>query len=191
MLVNAYAKSSPVSRLAVLLFAAVFAGINSWDWLVNPHVLSLKAAQTYAAQTDSFCKKGRIMHAAAQLQKMEAQKLSVEVKALEKRFFSLETAQIFFTELESIANQNGVTITSLKLIENAQDPKQLTGNGVSCHQASLSVIGKFVPITNLLKQLSDYEQKLDISAVSLITKNDRIECSMILSIYVLEQGGKK
>ncbi|MEN6635968.1 MAG: hypothetical protein ABFC56_08965, partial [Clostridiaceae bacterium] len=162
-------------------------------WLVHPHLASLKTAQVYAAHTDSFCKKGRQMNVITQLKKTEAQKLSAEVAVLQKKFFNLESAQLFFTELETIATQNGVSITSLKLLtENAdKSTPSVVQSGISTHRAALSVIGKFDSIVNMIKQISQYNHKLTVSDVALSAKNARVECSMIISIYVIEQGGTK
>jgi len=192
MLVNAYAKSSKLSRLMLCCFVAFLAALIAWDNIVNPHIIQLNTAKAYAAHTESFCKKGRQLDAITKIKKLEAEKLNIDSSYLLKRLFNLESAQMFFTSIENLAHQNNINIPSLKLLaETPEEQEQSSKIGVSKHRAALNVVGKYTSVINFLTQLSQYEQKLDIASIAFSTKGERVDCSMIITIYVTEQGGKK
>jgi Tfp pilus assembly protein PilO len=190
MLIDLYSKSTASSRMALIATIAAIGTIGSYNWFIAPHIDSLKAAQRYVGQIGTFPQKSKILEGKLKIKKLEINKLSKQIAEVEEQFFTPADAQQFLSGFEFLAKQANCAITSLNQLpeENhaSQDCNFVTA-GIATHRVSVSLAGRYPDIVKFVKHISGRPHKVLINPFSISVRqgdSDKVECSMILTIYV-------
>lgn len=186
MLINIFTKSSASSRTALVAAIAFIAVIGSYNWLIDPHVQYLEAAQRYAGEIDSICKKGKMVEGKLKIKQIEVNKLAKQTAATQDKVFTDATAHQFFADIELFAAQTYCTITSLNELANNADPAEKSA-GIKPRHTSIALIGSYDNIIKFLTKLTDRPNKIIIVPLSISTRQDAaetLECSFTLTIFI-------
>jgi Tfp pilus assembly protein PilO len=196
MLIDIYSKSNTSSRIALIASIVFIAAIGSYNWLISPHLQYLEAAQRHANETGSYDKKIKLLESKLKLKKLDADKLSKQIAAMQDLFFTHADAQQAFASLETTAKQTNCTIVSLKMLPDdidIQKKKAYSDAGITLYRGAIRFVGSYPDIMRFLADLLDCPGKIIINPFSITSsQNDpeKLECSSIITIYVMNDGNK-
>lgn len=197
MLIDLYSKSSRSSRMALMAAVAIIAIVGSYDKFIHAHVQCLEAAQKYSDEMSSFSQKNKTLESRLKIQQIDVDNLAAKTSRMQEQIFSAFAAQQFFAGLELIARENTCVVTSL----NQHDVKNKTDeantsvtSGISAQRASITILGDYSNIVRFLNQIVDRPNKVIVDPFTMLIRRDSsdlVECSMIISIYVMnDENGK-
>jgi hypothetical protein len=197
MLIDIYSKSSHSSRIALIATVALIAIVGSYDNFIQPHLQSLKAAQRYSDEMSSFSQKNKVLESKLKIQQLDLDKLAGKTAQMQEQIFSALAAQQFFTGLELIAREHNCVVTSLNqyIAQNVTDERdKISSAGISVQRASMIILGDYPSIVSFLAQMVDRPNKVVINPLTMSVRQDNselLECSLIVTIYVLNEDNNK
>jgi len=197
MLINLYAKSNASSRAALTATIALIAVIGSYNWLIEPHVKYLEAAQRYADNVDSIGKKSKLIAGKLKIKQLEVNNLSKQVDATQGKIFTMATARQFFTNIELFAIQTHCTIKSLNQLseqKGTENALSSTVEDITPYHTSIALIGRYDNIAQFLTKLLDRPNQIIVNPFAISVRQDDsgvLECSFVLTILVLNETPSK
>jgi Tfp pilus assembly protein PilO len=191
MIINTFSKSTARTRFALGAAVCVIAAGAAYNWLIQPHIQSLQALDRVKTRTESLSKKSKTLENLTRAKEITCTKLTEQVSEVQRQFFSRENAQLFFTNMDTLASQSACKITSLKLLPAAETENHDAVSGLDQERAAVSVAGTYASVIKFLTAILSLPQKITIDNVMMSARQDnpdRVECSLAVGIYVLKQG---
>ena len=190
MLPNNLKKSMRSTRMVFLASLVLIGAIAIYNWFVAPHQNYLLAAQRYHSITGELAKKNQIISNNVIIKKKEIKELYEKFNQAHNMLFDPAGAREFLSNLQVLSEQENCIIYSLTYSPAnlpSDTDSSLTDVYITRHQASLTVIGSYGNIVNLIKKLQDRPQQVDIASVSInsnINVSDGLKSDMTITIYV-------
>jgi len=182
------------SKSTVMLGALVLiAAIAVYNWAVAPHWNYLQAAERYESTREKLSVKGKSLRTAVAAQRVELQELERRRSQIEGMLFSPVEATTFLNGVQSVAEDTGCVTRSLTFLSVSPDAEsgrlaERAGTVVRC--ASLSVLGGYGEIVELVERLQNRPQQVSIDSLSLRIGEahpGKLDCNMTIVIWVLPQ----
>lgn len=192
MLSEQIMKSSPFSRAAVSIATVVIIAIGAYNWAISPHTAYLHAEEKYQAMSDTVGKKTLLLKKTLSIKEKKLQSLEQELMEFKTVFFSASEGVDFFSNLESVAEQNGCNI-KLSAFKSASstvaDKIDTDGVMITPRNVTIRYTGKYVQIIQFLRYLNDYPKRVSVSDLRIESPPDGgtiLDCSMNIVIYIIE-----
>lgn len=192
MLSEKWTKSVRSSRNIMFAAPVVIGAIAAYNWIVAPHKDYLLAAQRYDLVAGNLAKKSQIVTGNVAAKGKQLEKLQGKFSQIHTRLFDPLGARKFFGQLQTVSEETGCNMYSLKFLpaNPAISAGRLkAGSYITANRAVLSVIGDFGNILALMNKLQDRSEQVRIDAVNikLIRKNaEQLKCDMTITIYVMQ-----
>jgi hypothetical protein len=180
-----------------ILVVTAIAMAACYNWLIHPHVRCLKASQNFVSEVEDFAKKSKTIESSLKIKQLDISRLSGEIADAQRSFFTVAGAQQFFAGLNTFAQDAHCTISTLTLIPGdtaTTDANALATAEITAHHASISLSGNYHGIVRFLKELGGYSKKIRIDPFSISVRQEdpeKLECSLILTIYVINGENSK
>ena len=192
MLSEQIMRSSSFSRVIVSVSTVAIFAIAAYSWAVSPHTAYLHATEKYQTMTDSVEKKTLLLARAVSTKERKLQSLKQELMESRKTFFNSSEGVEFFSDLESVAEQNACNIKlmtfkparSVKVDEQDMDSAMIT-----VRNAALRYTGKYGQVTRFLRYLNDHPKRICVSGLQIKSPpggGTILECRMNITIYITE-----
>jgi len=148
-------KSIRSSKNIVFAVFVVIEAIALYNWVVTPHLNSLRAAQKYESVADKLAKKSQIISTNAKLKEKKLGQLQEESKYIYVKLFDPVKAKEFFSDIQAMAEQTNCIIYSLNFLPtdseiNAGQPK--ISSCITVHRVVFSVGGGYKDIVALISK---------------------------------------
>jgi hypothetical protein len=185
-MLNSYTKLTCSSRNAVLVVVLCMAAVAFYSHFVAPHRNCLRAAQTYQTLTDALEKKNISITDYVKTKKQELQQLQHKTQLIDAGLFDDVEAKLFFSDIQTIAEQTKCVINSLKFLQNGSGMSSFSqGPYVEANRATLSVTGGYRNIIALINKLQERPKEVWIDSLGIKITSDRLlSCDMTITIYV-------
>jgi hypothetical protein len=196
MLIDIYSKSNTSSRFALIASIVCIVAIGSYHWLLSPHIQYLEAAQRHVNGVSICDKKSKLIEGKLKLKHIEADKLSKQLAAKRDLFFTPAEAQQTFAGLEAMAKKNNCTIVSVKLLPDGGDTQKNHAQGtagITISRATVSFFGSYPGSIRFLSSILDCPGKIMIDPFSIVSSqsdSEKVECSLVITLYVMNKGNK-
>lgn len=184
MLIDKWSQSSRFSRLATLTALIVIGTVAVYNWMVQPHVHYLMAAQKYEeVSNDLVGKNNKIKINVTSLSKQLAD-LQSQFENINSKLISQADAKKFFDNIQTKSRQAGCTVLSLNFLT-GQDVKDT--DTVYMKSARIKIAGNYKEIVELIKNLQNQESQvlLDSMKISTNMENEILQCDMTVTVFVL------
>ena len=177
--------------MSVALIAT--AAIAGYGWLLSPHLAYLRAVQEYEPCVQDMTVRKSDVSAALGTNRRRFEIVSGELQTLQARFFTMTQATAFFSELETLAAENGCTVTSVHFaFENgvpdngASAPKPV----IAVHRATLTVLGQYNDLIGWFERLQHRSQAVWVDSCRMEladVRTGRLKCNVTVGISVLDE----
>ena len=180
--------STQKAMSAALMAAMLIAG---YGWIVSPHVAYLQAVQRYEpAVRDMAAHKNSVCTSLGRNRRL-LDTIGGELETLRVKFFTPAQATAFLSDLETLAENTGCSVTSVdflfdnNVLRKDGSPEPLT---IALHRARLAVLGQYDDLIELLEQLQHRSQEVRIDSCRIEladARTGKLKCDVALAIWVL------
>ena len=186
-----YIKRIGWSRGNMIIAACVLiAMIALYKWFVMPHSRYLLAAEKYKNAAEEIEKTTRTIGAELQLSQKKLDEISQQFQQKRQEFFEVDDAKSFLGGIQTRVENSGCFVGTLRFSPAREiGVKDNNSIDIQQYQVSLSVIGQYQNIVQLLNSLQNRKQKVWIDTINLHLKDKTsgfLVCDLSLSIYTLK-----
>jgi SMC interacting uncharacterized protein involved in chromosome segregation len=184
MLVENLAKLGNTARNATSASLIVIAALAMYKWTVTPQTAYLSAARGYESAMGKVVEQNKGVTRQIEIKKKELQALRENSDQLQSVLFTPDQAKEFFSDLQVISEKAGCAVYSRNLLTDRIDPEN-ERLGVVTRSATLSIVGVYRNITNLLESLQTRTQKVWIDSIELRIldpSSDKAKCDLTVTI---------
>ena len=192
MLSEQIMRSSPFSRVIVSVSMVAIFAIAAYSWAVSPHTAYLHATEKYQTMTDSVEEKTLLLARAVSIKEQKLESLKQELVECRKTFFNSSEGVEFFSDLESVAEQNAfnIKLMTFKPARSVKvDEQDMDSTMITVRNAMLRYTGKYVKVIQFLRYLNDHPKRVCVSDLRIKSPSGGstiLECSMNITIYITE-----
>ena len=186
-----YIKRIGWSRGNMIVAACVLIAIIAlYKWFVMPHSRYLLAAEKYKDAAEEVERTTRTISTEIQLSQRKLDEISQQFRQRKQEFFEVDDARSFLGGIQTTAEKGGCFVGTLKFSP-AREIVVKDNNSVDIqqYQVSLSVVGQYQNIVQMLNSLQNRKQKVWIDTINLHLKDKTsgfLVCDLSLSIYTLK-----
>lgn len=197
MLLNHFAKLNRRAQSSIFAALTVIAALAMYNWIVNPHMSCLFAAQQYDSAVGGIIQKNAAIDLEIKLESKKLERLLEQFVQRCDKLFTPEEAKEFFGVLQTILEDAGCTVHSLKLVANKSANKNKrpdSASGIIANSATLTVSGQYSSIIGLVKGLQDHTPKVWIDSFEMEIidfSSGRLKCDMAITIYTIQSKDKE
>ena len=191
MLIDNLAKSGRLSRSTVSTVLIVISAIAMYNWIVAPRAAYLRAVQKHEIVAGDIAQKNQVNSKKVVAKREELQKLQEQLTKLGDTLFTPEQAKEFFSDLQTISEEEGCAVYSLsQSTEPSRESRQSQdGSYIVPRSATLTVAGVYEQIISLLERLQVRAQKVWVDSIKMeIFDYDSAQpkCDITFTIYTVE-----
>ena len=159
------------------------------NWLVSPHVASLRAAQQYERATNTVMDTSKTKSRQLQAKQEAFEQLLAERAALAEGIFHPAEVDVFFKELERLCAETQCTVVSFSHAEKSSPIRHGVSDAnapASQMAAKLTLQAGYGNVVHLLEKLQTYPRKVWIDKLQISSKPgvSGVTCDIEISIYV-------
>jgi hypothetical protein len=181
------------------LFAAIFviALAAMYQWIFNPHVKYLNAAQRYDSVLDKYMERNKALNNQIKIKTEQIETLSNQLSQAANTVFTPSEARNFFGSLQNSLEKTGCAINTLNLVGDKNKNKRKQSDestGITANSASLNFSGPYKSIIGIIEKMQKHNPKVWIDSFN-IEINDYnsswLKCNMTITIFTVqdkEQG---
>jgi hypothetical protein len=201
MLLENWKKSACFSRNAALAALVLIGIIAVYNWIVAPHANYLMAAQRYRSVIDVLAKKNEIISKDVMVKKKELEKLQDEFEQVCASLFDPVGAKEFFSDIEVMAKGTNCIIHSLNVsqtgppafLRKQKRGQWKAGSYITANHATLSVVGNYGNIVELMSKLQDCLEQVRIDSLSIKlidSDSNQLKCDIAITVYAIQNKEK-
>lgn len=178
------------SEHRVIIAALCIIGILAvHNWLVSPHVASLRAAQRYERATSMAVKESETIGRELQAKRQGLERLLAEQTVLAEGIFYPAEVEQFFNALEPLCAETQCTVNSFSHADKDNPIRRGVGDvnmPVLQKTATLTLQASYGNIVRLVERLQAYPRKVWIDKLKILsgTTASGTICHLEISIYV-------
>ncbi len=191
MLTEKLFKSSPVSKVFIVVSIAGIVAIAAYNRIVSPQTAYLHAAQQHEVMLNTAGKKVAKIKKKIKTKITQLAVLRKEIGKIQDKFFTPGGGREFFLDLDpiSIASDCNVDWRFKEDVKTTSDNKHDDSFSIALKYVEISLTGQYKNIIKFLTKLSSYSEHLSISNLSIKSigfgKKELI-CKMTITIYLIE-----
>jgi hypothetical protein len=176
-------------RRVIAAALCVIGMLAMYNWLVNPHLASLHAAQRYEQATTVVIDESKSLGLQLQGKRLEFSRLRAQHAALTEDIFQPAEVEPFFGELEHLCTETQCGVQSFGFLEkNAQTRRGATDANIPVLRktARLVLQADYGNLVRLIEKLQTYRRKvwIDTLKLTLPPAGSGITCDLEISIYI-------
>jgi Tfp pilus assembly protein PilO len=196
MLIDNFVNLSRSTRTIVYAALIIIAAIAMYDRIVAPHVTCLSASQQYESVVNKAVEKNKAVAREVEDKTRKLEELYQQLAVSKSTLFAPDRAKALFSDLQSIAEGAGCTVSELNLIGNkpsSRDKRKTEDtSGIAANSAALTVSGQYNNILALVEELQNHPKKvwLDSFEMKIVDlSSGRLECKMTITVYTIQDKG--
>jgi len=149
------------------------------------------AAEKYQNAAGELNIKSKVINSQIRLKEKKLGELQAKYEEYTNSFFRPETAREFLDSIQATAEESGCFVDTLKFAEPnplGSSRKPQTAKFVE-NRVSLTVIGLYPNIVQMINRLQDRTEKVWVDAINLHLKDESqgyLVCDMTITIYVMK-----
>jgi Tfp pilus assembly protein PilO len=194
MLIDSLTNLNSSTRNTVFGALIIIAAIAMYNWIVNPHINHLHAAQQYAAVVGKAEEKNKTAVREIKAKTKKLEKLYAQLAEVRGALSTPDEAKEFFSSLQDLAEETGCTVKSLNLAtrepsDNKRNQPKRT-SGIVANSATLTVSGQYDDIIRLVEKLQNRAKRIWMDSFRIETvdsKSDLLKCDMTIIVYTAEE----
>ncbi len=176
------------------LFAALFviAIAGMYQWIVNPHIKYLSAAQQYDFALDKYSERNKALNREIKTKTEQIENLSNQMSEAMNLVFTPSEARNFFGNLQSTLEQTGCVIHTLNLAgEKAANRKKQAADTseATANKASINISGPYKSIIGIIEKMQKNNPKvwIDSFKIEIADFNSGwLKCEMTITIFTVQ-----
>jgi len=184
MLVENLAKLGSRTRNATSASLIVITALAMYKWTITPQTAYLSAAKGYESAMCKVMEQNKSVAMQIEIKKKQLLSLRNNSDQIQSMLFTPDQAKEFFSDLQVTSEKAGCAVYSVNLLADRIDPEN-ERLGVVTKSATLSVVGVYRNITNLLASLQTQIQKVWIDSIELRVldpSSDKAKCDLTITI---------
>lgn len=192
MLIDNLANLNRSTRTTVFSALIIIAAVAMYDWIIAPHVTCLSASQQYESVVNKAVEKNKALVSEVGTKKKKLEELYQQLTASRSIMFTPDEAEVFFGDLQTIAEETGCTVHALNLVGNKPSSrdkrKPEDTSDITANSATLTVSGRYNSIFALVEKLQNHAKKVWLDSFDMKVvdfSSGRIECNMTITIYTI------
>ena len=197
MLIDNLANLNRSTRTTVYAALIVITAVAMYDWIVAPYVTCLSASQQYESVVDKAMEKNKAVAREVEDKTKKLDELRRQLDVARGTLFVPDRAKAFFSDLQSIAEGAGCTVSELNLIGNkpsSRDKRKTEDtSGVAASSAAMTVSGQYNNILALVEELQSHPKKIWLDSFEMKVvdvSSGRLECKMTITVYTISAFGE-
>lgn len=182
-------KSSRSSRNVMLMALVLIGAVAAYNWIITPHLNYLQAAQRYELTAENHAKKNKIVSSKVEAEKKELAQLRDRLKQVSARLFDPQSADKFFSGIQTIAQTENCQIYSSQFSKTDHTSNAVPSQNVVLHSANLEIAGSYGDLVALMDKLQDYPQQVNIDLLKIESAKDDSDlliCDAVVEAYVIQ-----
>ena len=194
MLINNLTNLSNSTRNTVFGALIIIAAVAIYNWIVDPHVGYLHAAQQYAVVVSKAEEKNKNAVREIKAKTKQLEKLYAQLTEVRGALYTPDETKAFFSDLQAISEEAGCTVKSLNLAvgqrSSAGKQKRPGASSIVANSAMLTVSGQYDDIIQLVEKLQNRAKRIwmDSFRIEIVdSKSDLLECDMTIIVYTAEE----
>ncbi len=182
-------KSSRSSRNVMLVALVLIGAVAAYNWIIAPHLNYLQAAQKYELTAENHAKANKIVSDKVETKKKELAQLRERIKQASARLFDLQSADKFFSGIQTAAQAENCRIYSSQFSKTDHTSNAASPQNVVLHSASLEIAGGYGNLVALMDKLQDCPQQVNIDLLKIESAKDDCDlliCDAVVKAYVIQ-----
>ena len=176
-------------RRVIIAALSIIGALAIHNWLVSPHVASLRASQRYERATGMTRNESEAVGHKLQAKRQDLERLLAEQAVLAEGVFHPAEAERFFNELEPLCVTNRCTVNSFNHADRDDPIRRGVSDDntpVSRKTATLTLQASYGNTVRLMEKLQAYPRKvwIDKLKISSTPTASGAICQLEISIYV-------
>jgi hypothetical protein len=167
--------------LIVALYFVGFVAVQ--NWVLDPQLTALKAAQQYEGAIDSYKDKSENVNSRLRAKRLWLDKLVVKRELLSDMIFTAAKAEEFLSDLDVFCQQSECEIARLRYVGETEQSVP----SIVTRTTALTVYGDYNNIIKLIQKLTSRSQKVSIESLGMTTipaNPQHVLCRLVITIYV-------
>jgi type II secretory pathway pseudopilin PulG len=174
---------------AVVAVLCIIGALAVHNWLVSPHMASLRAAQQYERATSTVMDKSKVKNQQLQAKREAFDRLLAERTALAEGIFRPDEVEPFFNELEHLCTETQCAVVLFSHAEESNSIRHGVGDAnepVSQRTAKLTLQAGYGNVVRLVEKLQTYPRRVWIDRLQIVYTPEisGVTCDLEISIYV-------
>jgi len=197
MLSENWTKSTPAPKNIALAALVLMGAIAIYNRVVAPHANYLLAAQRYESVAGKLTRKNQVITNNVTVKKKRLKGLEERLEQMRTNLFEPIEAKEFFSDIEVMSEGANCTIYSLDISQTRAALKAERSGAkeyITATHATLSVVGSYRNIVELMNKLQGSPRQVWIDSVSIKPISDssnQLKCDITITVYVIQNKERR